>query len=340
MFLRDGPSLHVRRVALLRVSTDVASFERHHTVFRLSLSVSGDGSERGGRECRFRVGSESSLRLRAKLVGRGVAVFLTAELASSHRVKAHRVVAAHAVLVPMSSVSAHTLLTVDFGQGVGVVHRVVSEMSRVRVVVVSTSTAATHVSVAVHVATEAHHATLMAVVAASASASAVSARVRVVVSTAHLFTLQLGLNSLAVRSVSDHGEDGSNAFHELYNGSARNRKRGKCTHEHSLSRVGIVQSGLDNVVGKGISQQLFQSASVEQFANENLSQFRVGDSNALQGVSEVPCSPSYTAYLFNNVGTELLNRQDADVADELSNEGLAESDIVQVEDVFCNAVIS
>jgi hypothetical protein len=59
-----------------------------------------------------------------------------------------------------------------------------------------------------------------------------------------------------------------------------------------------------------------------------------------EGVSEVPFSPSYTAYLFNNVGTELLNRQDADVADKLSNEGLAESDVVQVEDVFYNAMIS
>jgi hypothetical protein len=156
-------------------------------------------------------------------------------------------------------------------------------MSRVRVIVVSTSTAAAHVSVAVHVATEAHHATLVAVVAASASASAVSARVRVVVSTTHLFTLELGLNSLAVRSVSDHGEDGSNAFHELYTGSTWDPQRGRCTYEHSLSRVGIVQSGLDNIVGKGISQQLFQTASVEQFANENLSQFRVGDSNALRG---------------------------------------------------------
>lgn len=214
-------------------------------------------------------------------MGRGMTVLLTAELASSHGVKAHLVVAAHAVLVPVSSVSANTLLTVDFGQGVGVVHRVVSEMTRVRVVVVSTSTAATHVSVTVHVSTEAHHATLVTVVAASASA--VSTRVRVVVTTAHLFTLQLGLDSLAVRSVSDHRKNGSNAFHELHNGSARDLYRRECTYEHSLSRVGIVQSGLDNIVGERISQQLFQSASVEKFANENLSQLGVGDSNALGG---------------------------------------------------------
>lgn len=58
-----------------------------------------------------------------------------------------------------------------------------------------------------------------------------------------------------------------------------------------------------------------------------------------EGISKVPLSLFPTAYLFNNVGTELLNRQDADVADKLSNKGLAESDIVQVEDVFCNTGI-
>jgi hypothetical protein len=43
-------------------------------------------------------------------------------------------------------------------------------------------------------------------------------------------------------------------------------------------------------------------------------------------------------HLFDDVGTELLDRQDANVADELSDERLAESNIVQVEDVFYNKV--
>lgn len=43
-------------------------------------------------------------------------------------------------------------------------------------------------------------------------------------------------------------------------------------------------------------------------------------------------------HLFNDVGAELLHRQDADVADELTDQRLAESDIVQVEDVLNDIV--
>jgi hypothetical protein len=151
-------------------------------------------------------------------------VFLTTELASGHRVKAHTVlVCAHAVLV--SSVTAHSLLmlAVDLAQGVRVMHTVVSEMTGVRLISTPTAMAAavvtTHVVVTVHVASKAHHATTTVVAvstaAATTAAAASSSRVVVLMTATHLLTLKLGLDSLAVRSVSDHGQNGSDAFHEL-----------------------------------------------------------------------------------------------------------------------------
>jgi hypothetical protein len=151
-------------------------------------------------------------------------VFLTTELASGHRVKAHTVlVCAHAVLV--SSVTAHSLLmlAVDLAQGVRVMHTVVSEMTGVRLISTPTAMAAavvtTHVVVTVHVASKAHHATTTVVAvstaAATTAAAASSSRVVVLMTATHLLTLKLGLDSLAVGSVSDHGQNGSDAFHEL-----------------------------------------------------------------------------------------------------------------------------
>lgn len=209
-------TLHVRGVSLLRVATNVSALQGHHTgkvaVFGLGLGVSWNGGKRGWRKGRVgRVVGESCLT--AELVGLRAGIL--AELASSHRVKAHGEVAAHSVLVSGTSVSAHALLTVDFSQGVGMVHRVVSKVTRVRVRVISaSSTASAHVAVAVHVATKAHHTALMTVIV-STTARAVSSGVRVMMTTAHLLALQLGLDSLAVGSVSDHGENRSNALDEL-----------------------------------------------------------------------------------------------------------------------------
>lgn len=55
------------------------------------------------------------------------------------------------------------------------------------------------------------------------------------------------------------------------------------THEHTLRRVGVVQGGLNDVVGEGVSQELLQPASVQELANENLSQLGIGNSDALKG---------------------------------------------------------
>lgn len=43
-------------------------------------------------------------------------------------------------------------------------------------------------------------------------------------------------------------------------------------------------------------------------------------------------------HLLDDVGGELLNRQRADVADELTDDGLAEAVVVEVEDVLHNVV--
>lgn len=45
-------------------------------------------------------------------------------------------------------------------------------------------------------------------------------------------------------------------------------------------------------------------------------------------------------YLFNDVGTELLNRKRANVASELTNNTIAETAVVQVEDILNNLLIS
>lgn len=153
-------------------------------------------------------------------------MILTTKLASGHRVKAHAVlVRAHTILV--STVCAHTLLvlTVDLAQRVGVVHAVVAQVTWVRLVATPTAMTSAvvtaHVVVAVHVTSKAHHtAALMSTVvavstAATTAAATSSTRVVVLMTATHLLTLELGLDTLAVGSVSDHGQDGSNAFHKL-----------------------------------------------------------------------------------------------------------------------------
>jgi hypothetical protein len=56
---------------------------------------------------------------------------------------------------------------------------------------------------------------------------------------------------------------------------------GRATYQHALRRVGVVQRGLNDVVGKRVPKKLFQTASVEKLANEDLSELRVGNSDAL-----------------------------------------------------------
>lgn len=128
---------------------------------------------------------------------------------------------------------------------------------------------------------------LVVVVASSTSAS--SSAVGVVV--LHVLSLELGLDSLAVRSVADHGEDGSDALDELREEIRERVRVGhpkqetckyRATHEHALSRLGVVKSGLDDVVGERVSEELLESVSVEKLSNEGLSGLGLGDSDALR----------------------------------------------------------
>lgn len=127
---------------------------------------------------------------------------------------------------------------------------------------------------------------LVVVVASSTSASPSSVGVVVL----HVLSLELGLDSLAVRGVADHGEDGSDALDELRRKEGRVRvghpqqedRKYRATHEHALSRLGVVKSGLDDVVGERISEELLESVSVEKLSDEGLSGLGLGNSDALR----------------------------------------------------------
>jgi len=56
---------------------------------------------------------------------------------------------------------------------------------------------------------------------------------------------------------------------------------GRATYQHAFRRVGVVQRGLKDVVGERVPKKLFQTASVEKLADKDLSELRVGNSDAL-----------------------------------------------------------
>ena len=215
------------------------------------------------------------------LTGRGESTLVTgklsvgsAKLLLTHVLETHVVSTTHGALV--TTVSAHTLT----GSGaVHVVHGVVvhvgmtahvtgvRKVSTTSAMVTTMSTVTVSVAVVVH--TEVHHA-LLSLVSATATTTAAATRTTgaaagatVVILVTVLFTLQLGLDSLAVRRVADHGQDGSDVVDELHNvnaimsGGSDSNEKSHPTHGHSLSRVGVVQSGLDDIVGKRVAQQLF-----------------------------------------------------------------------------------
>jgi hypothetical protein len=73
------------------------------------------------------------------------------------------------------------------------------------------------------------------------------------------------LNSLAVRGVSDRREDRSDRLDE----------------NQALVQVAVVEDRLDHVVAVRVTQELLQSRSVQHLADEDFSDLRVGDSDAL-----------------------------------------------------------
>lgn len=108
------------------------------------------------------------------------------------------------------------LLTVGLGESVGVVESGVSDVSvRVDGLLVSSSSA--HHAHPSATEGEIDESGLLIV----ASTAAVSVSVAVVVVLLHVLALKLGLDSLSIGRISDHGEDGSDALDELYEGKER-----------------------------------------------------------------------------------------------------------------------
>lgn len=134
---------------------------------------------------------------------------------------------------------------------------------------------------------------LVVVVASSASASSSSVGVVVL----HVLSLELGLDSLAVGGVANHRENGSDALDELWRSNveesdldnSKQKKRKTATDEHALSRLGVVKSGLDDVVGERVSEELLESVSVEKLSDEGLSGLGLGDSDALRSRGRKMC---------------------------------------------------
>jgi hypothetical protein len=81
-----------------------------------------------------------------------------------------------------------------------------------------------------------------------------------------LLALKLILNSLSIRSVANKRQDGTNAFNK------------QC----SLSRFGIIQSGLDTIVAIGIPQKFLETSTIEEFLNEDFASSMLSHTNALE----------------------------------------------------------
>jgi hypothetical protein len=150
----------------------------------------------------------------------------------------------------------HVRSAVHIAQSVRVVHRRVAGMTLTVVVAVTTATTATGVTAsaatATAVVTAKVHVTLLLTIRRSS--------VRVVV-TSHLLALQFGLDTLAVRSVADHRKDRSDAVDELVSSTqdqndcfASRHETSQNTHQHALTRLGIVQRGLHDVVGERVPE--------------------------------------------------------------------------------------
>lgn len=92
----------------------------------------------------------------------------------------------------------------------------------------------------------------------------------------------------------------------------------RATHEHALSGLGVVERGLDDVVGERVAQELLEAVAVEELGDEGLACLGLSDADAL----------------LDDVGRELLDRERADVAEELARDGIAEAVVVEVEDVL------
>lgn len=119
-------------------------------------------------------------------------------------------------------------------------------------------------------------------------------------------TLKLVLDAFAIRCVADERKDGSNSLDE----------------KRPLPGVSVIQSSLYAVVSIRVAEQLLQSRAVEQLVDHQFSGVVLGDTNAL----------------LDDIGAELLDRERTDVAEELTDNAIAEAVVVQVENVLHDVV--
>ena len=118
--------------------------------------------------------------------------------------------------------------------------------------------------------------------------------------------LDLGLDAAAVRGVADTRQDGAKVVGQRV----------------LLVLIGVVEGGLDNVVGERVAQQLLELGRRDDLLNQHTTRLVAGDANAL----------------LNHVRAELLLGQIDHVVLELVAERLNEGRLLEIEDVLDNVV--
>ena len=141
-----------------------------------------------------------------------------------------------------------TLRAVYFGESIDVLELRTTEMS---LIPSSTATAATTSISSSTISTT--------TTAATSSASSTS-----VLGEGSVFAGELGLNPLAVGRVADGREDGPDAVDE----------------DHALLYLTVVEDGLDHVVAVAVSQELFQTWTIEHLGDQAFSSLGVSHSDA------------------------------------------------------------
>ena len=203
-----------------------------------------------------------------------------------------------AAVVAVGKAAESAAAAVGFGERVRVVKRPVAEVPVRRVD--RRWRVVHHADAASAAEGEVEQGRLLVVAAVAVAATAVATAVGVVV--LHVLALQLRLDPLAVRGVADHRQNRPDALDE----------------EHALAGLGIVERRLNNIVGERVAQELLEPVPVEELGDERLARLGLGDADAL----------------LDDVGRELLHGQGADVAKELARDGVAETVVVEVEDVL------
>ena len=133
-----------------------------------------------------------------------------------------------------------------------------------------------------------------------------------------LFTLQLVLDTFAVRRVPNEGKNRSDPFHQ----------------QSTLTWLGIIQRSLHAVVAIGVPQKLFKTSAVQQFIDQHFTSGVLCDAYALTMYSTLISHKKDETNLLDNIRTELLNRKRAYVTSKLTNDSVTESIVVQVQNIL------